>query len=132
MSFKKASKVGSLVILGVAVLFTGAFAQVQKNKVRSNIQAKTELTVQFMDQNCDGINDLLRDHDNDGIPNGQDPDWARPKDGTGYKSGNGRGAQGGAAAGLGKKGFLGQTGTPFGSGICDGTGPKGNAARKGR
>jgi hypothetical protein len=132
MSFKKASKVGSILILGVAVLFTGAFAQAQKNEVRSKVLTKTELTVLFMDENCDGLNDLLRDYDNDGIPNGQDPDWTRPKDGTGYKSGNGRGGQGGAAAGLGNKGFLGQPGTPFGGGVCDGTGPKGNAGRKGR
>jgi len=27
----------------------------------------------------------LRDDDGDGIPNGQDPDWIRPEDGTGYQ-----------------------------------------------
>jgi hypothetical protein len=27
-----------------------------------------------------------RDDDGDGIPNGQDPDWLRPKDGSGYGS----------------------------------------------
>jgi len=43
-----------------------------------------------------------RDDDGDGIPNGQDPDYVKPKDGTG----NGR-----------------KTGV--GTGACDGTGPKG-------
>jgi len=40
----------------------------------------------FIDENGDGINDLARDEDNDGIPNCQDPDWTRPEDGTGYKN----------------------------------------------
>lgn len=38
----------------------------------------------FIDENGDGINDLARDADNDGIPNCVDPDWVRPQDGTGY------------------------------------------------
>lgn len=56
----------------------------------------------FVDENGDGINDLARDHDGDGIPNGQDEDWVRNKrDGTGYQernqlsqgSGHGAGSQ---------------------------------------
>jgi hypothetical protein len=43
----------------------------------------------FVDENGDGINDLAPDHDGDGVPNGQDPDWVKNKrDGTGYKHGN--------------------------------------------
>ncbi|MCU0275396.1 MAG: hypothetical protein MUF02_00810 [Acidobacteria bacterium] len=38
----------------------------------------------FIDENGDGINDLARDSDNDGIPNCVDSDWARPQDGSGY------------------------------------------------
>lgn len=42
----------------------------------------------FVDENGDGINDLAPDHDGDGIPNGQDPDWVKNKqDGTGYQHG---------------------------------------------
>ena len=37
----------------------------------------------FMDENGDGIYDHFQDHDGDGVPNGQDPDWERPKDGSG-------------------------------------------------
>ena len=40
----------------------------------------------FVDRNGDGINDSAPDHDGDGIPNGQDPDWEKfAKDGDGYK-----------------------------------------------
>ncbi|UCF05873.1 MAG: hypothetical protein JSV33_02210 [bacterium] len=33
----------------------------------------------------------LRDSDGDGVPNGLDPDWVRPEDGTGYGRQNGGG-----------------------------------------
>ena len=43
----------------------------------------------FVDENGDGINDLARDHDGDGVPNGQDSDWVKNKrDGTGNQSGS--------------------------------------------
>ncbi len=38
---------------------------------------------QFIDEDGDGFNDLAPDHDGDGIPNGLDPDYVRPEDGTG-------------------------------------------------
>ena len=38
---------------------------------------------QFIDEDGDGFNDLAPDADGDGIPNGQDPDYVRPEDGTG-------------------------------------------------
>ena len=42
----------------------------------------------FVDEDGDGINDLARDHDGDGLPNGQDPDWVKNKqDGTGAQAG---------------------------------------------
>lgn len=47
----------------------------------------------FVDENGDGFNDLAPDHDNDGIPNGLDPDYVRPLDGSGNQFGNG-GSQG--------------------------------------
>lgn len=43
----------------------------------------------FIDEDGDGINDLARDADHDGIPNCVDPDWVRPLDGTGYMHRNG-------------------------------------------
>lgn len=45
----------------------------------------------FVDENGDGINDLAPDHDGDGVPNCQDPDWVKNKrDGTGNKYGQQR------------------------------------------
>jgi len=46
----------------------------------------------FVDMNGDGFNDNAPDHDGDGIPNGQDPDWIKnPQDGTGYMHKNMKG-----------------------------------------
>jgi hypothetical protein len=115
-----------------------------ESQTQSQTQARTRVRTQFVDQNGDGINDLYRDHDNDGIPNCQDPDWAPPQDGTGYKSGQGS-RKGGAAVQAGnRQGFLGKTGfsnRSFRNSLagtclccpgCDGTGPKGKIVRKGR
>ncbi|MHB8078537.1 MAG: hypothetical protein ACYDIE_04705 [Candidatus Krumholzibacteriia bacterium] len=41
----------------------------------------------FIDENGDGYNDLAPDADGDGIPNGLDPDYAPPLDGTGQRFG---------------------------------------------
>lgn len=42
----------------------------------------------FVDEDGDGINDLARDHDGDGLPNGKDTDWVKnKKDGTGAQAG---------------------------------------------
>ncbi len=43
---------------------------------------------QFIDEDGDGFNDLAPDHDGDGIPNGLDPDYVRPEDGTGIQHQN--------------------------------------------
>jgi|GEM_PF-1583653 len=95
MSMKKIfTTFGFFVILGVGVGVAmpqnGAPEknQVQeKNKVRSSTQGNERAPFQnrlmFRDENGDGICDSYRDHDNDGIPNGQDPDWSRAKEGKG-------------------------------------------------
>ncbi len=74
----------------------------------------------FIDLDGDGINDNALDSDGDGIPNGQDPDYVRPMDGSGARRAFGRNSN----AGMGP-----QSGNATGN--CDGTGPKGNANRKG-
>jgi hypothetical protein len=123
-----------------------------KTRVETQAQARTQaqpkvrtrVRTQFVDQNGDGINDLYRDHDNDGIPNCQDSDWAPPQNGTGYKSGQGSGKAGAAAQAGNRQGFLGKAGfsnRSFRNGLagtclccpgCDGTGPKGRIVRGGR
>ncbi len=81
----------------------------------------------FVDQDGDGINDQFQDADGDGIPNCQDADYVRPQDGTGnkfgHKVGKGNGQEGQNMKGAGPK-------AGSGSGICDGTGPKGSARTK--
>ena len=37
----------------------------------------------FVDEDGDGFNDLAPDADGDGIPNGLDPDYVKPEDGSG-------------------------------------------------
>ncbi len=78
----------------------------------------------FVDQDGDGINDQFQDADGDGIPNCQDPDYVRPQDGTGNKFGHkvGAGNRNGQK-GPGFKGVGSNAGN--GTGVCDGTGPKG-------
>jgi hypothetical protein len=156
-----------MLVLAVGLLLAGlAFAVAQEKaqtKAEVKTQVKTQLKAQnkvrtkaayqhrfgtlFVDENGDGINDAARDADGDGIPNGQDPDWARPLDGAGYKDQNRIGrpdraemAQGRKAgkitkANFGKGSFRQGTmaaGRTTGTGLCDATGPKGATQRKGR
>jgi len=146
MSTKKAlALTGLLLILGAGLALAQEQKQVQvaeksRNKAQAKFQDLTRNRIRFQDQNGDGINDFQRDHDNDGIPNCQDPDWTPPQDGTGYQNRNG---QGGSQAEVGsQRAFRGgqawskssfrrvQKGS--GGGVCDGTGPKGTSQRKGR
>jgi len=75
----------------------------------------------------DGINDRMQDADGDGIPNGTDPDWVKPQDGTGKKHGQMKSGRSGKMLLLHKDfGFKGaKSSQRTGTGICDGTGPKG-------
>jgi len=60
------------------VLATGAYAQ---DFGPGNGTGTGEC--QFIDEDGDGFNDLAPDADGDGIPNGLDPDYVKPADGTG-------------------------------------------------
>lgn len=78
---------GSILMAGVLWAALG-FAATEKEK--SFTAPLTQETILqrfgFVDEDCDGFNDLARDSDNDGIPNCQDPDWVRPQDGSGFQS----------------------------------------------
>ncbi len=148
MSTKKAlALAGWLLVLGSGMVMAQERNQEEatnmvQNRVRvqSKAQPMVQTRTRFMDQDGDGINDFQRDHDSDGIPNCQDPDWTRPEDGTGNKN---RFAQNGAQNQTAiRKGFQGgrdwsnsssRNGFKgLGGGVCDGTGPKGNSQRRGR
>ena len=111
-----------------------AAAAQDQTKVQAKAQQQTQQRARFVDQNGDGICDFARDHDNDGVPNCQDPDWKRPQDGTGNKARLAKGAgnqTGSRGPGWKAASFWGGRGQ-FGSGVCDGTGPKGKGPRPGR
>ncbi len=54
-------------------------------QVQDDPQAPGHGVCRFIDENGDGFNDLAPDDDGDGIPNGMDPDWQPPADGTGHQ-----------------------------------------------
>ena len=62
-----------------------AKGETQQNTVQAKSAFRHRNRIAFVDENGDGINDRAKDADGDGIPNGQDPDWVKPADGTGYK-----------------------------------------------
>lgn len=146
MIMKKAlALTGLLLILGAGLASAQEQKQAQvadkaQNKVQSRFQARDQYRQQFRDQNGDGINDFQRDHDNDGVPNCQDPDWTRPEDGTGYKNRHGQsGSQSRFGNRNGFHGGLDWSNSSFrngqkglGGGVCDGTDPKGKGQRRGR
>ena len=98
MSMKRTFAIlGSLLILGAGDVIAAQQNPAQKknqaqerNKAGNTLKGETKSPLQnrlmFRDENGDGICDSSRDHENDGVPNGQDPDWSRGKDGKGNQS----------------------------------------------
>ncbi len=156
----------TLAVIFGAAMVSGGWAQ-EQNQEKTQTQVKEQNQVQtqtrnkiihgpnFVDENGDGFNDNAPDHDGDGIPNGQDPDYQGAgkgkrqqqfidNDGDGIAdnvaAGNrqGFGRKGSRRGGYGPgdgtgSGVRPQDGTGFGpgagSGNCDGTGPKGRTGR---
>lgn len=77
----------TLLALTIALLLSVSFSQAQTTPPTTPIQHGEK----FVDANGDGYNDLAPDADGDGIPNGQDPDFVKPQDGSGRGAGKGRG-----------------------------------------
>ncbi|MCK4431177.1 MAG: hypothetical protein KAW19_07725 [Candidatus Aminicenantes bacterium] len=127
---KTIALMGSLMILGAGLIFAEDTTQkAARNVAKNMVKLRFQVRTLFVDENGDGICDFandFRDHDNDGIPNGQDSDWARPQDGKGYQGRNGNMAS--------SNQFRNRHNfrvSQFGSGICDGKGPKGLGNRRG-
>lgn len=86
-------KIFRLVTLFAAGILLTVTAFADNGNVGSPDEPLTQKTILqrfgFVDEDCDGFNDLARDSDNDGIPNCLDPDWVRPLDGKGFQSKHG-------------------------------------------
>lgn len=65
----------------ISLLAVAAYAQDSDDPVA--MPGNGNGVCQFIDEDGDGFNDLAPDDDGDGIPNGLDPDYVRPEDGTG-------------------------------------------------
>lgn len=124
----------------------------QPEQVIQNKQQKIH-GFHFIDNDGDGYHDNAPDHDNDGIPNGQDPDYQGAgkgqkqqgfvdndgdgiADNTGQGRRAGRGYRYGLGDGTGNHGLQPLNGQGYGagatSGQCDGTGPKGKRYNRSR
>jgi hypothetical protein len=75
-----------LAVMAIMLTATLAFAAMGGDETKTQPLTKQGILQRygFIDEDGDGINDLARDSDNDGIPNCLDADWVRPQDGTGY------------------------------------------------
>ncbi len=97
MKIKKIVAISSLLFFGAGGWVLFAAPQSRRIQRRSELRALQgasqpyyQSRLRYRDENGDGIHDGFRDHDNDGIPNCQDPDWVRAQDGTGYQNRIGR------------------------------------------
>ncbi|HSQ35373.1 MAG TPA: hypothetical protein VLQ89_05200 [Candidatus Binatia bacterium] len=134
----------NLFVLALATLTTAALALAgvtEKNPDQAISQRELVQRFGFIDEDGDGINDLARDADNDGIPNCLDPDWVAPENGSGYKGRHGYKRQlstpqnqGGANQSLYNYNYLWNHnwGGGNGTGVCNNTGPNGRQGRNRR
>ena len=144
MSLKKVFAVtGSILILSAGFMLSAQTSEAPQKQLTHRFAGSDapQARILFVDENGDGICDFMRDHDGDGIPNRQDPDWDRPQDGNGFRGEQGQ-RQNGANLGN-RNAFMGERGQGFtsrnfrnnrnglGNGVCDNTGPKGKATRRG-
>jgi hypothetical protein len=141
MNKKKAiAWMGSLLILGLGLVFSADSPQkAARNSFQNAVKSGFKAGPFFVDENGDGICDRAPDHDNDGIPNRQDPDWAQRKDGSNFQNKN----ENNASSDQFRNRFshrekntwnrqsARQNRENFGTGECDGLGPKGRGSKKG-
>ena len=72
----------NLLLNTLMVLLLSITALFPQDSTKSKI-SDTQHGQHFIDEDGDGYNDNAPDHDNDGIPNGLDPDWQKEQGQTG-------------------------------------------------
>jgi len=129
----------TLAVIGTAALAFATTTEKTSGQPQAISQKELVQRFGFIDENGDGINDLARDADNDGIPNCMDPDWTRPEDGTGYKNKYGyKHHMANAQNNGGENNFnynynylwSNNWGGNNGTGVCDNAGPHGSQGHK--
>jgi len=61
----------------ISAVLSGQALHAQDSTQSKQRKQRQRNQLKFVDKNGDGYNDLLPDHDGDGIPNSLDPDWQR-------------------------------------------------------
>jgi len=141
MNKKKAiAWMGSLLILGLGLAFSAENPQkAARNSFQNAVKSGFKNGPFFVDENGDGICDLARDGNQQGTPNRQGSDRSKQEEGKSYQHKN----ENNASSDQYQKRFSHreentwnrqsprQNRENFGNGICDETGPKGRASKKG-
>lgn len=68
-----------ILIFSVLIFFPTGFLSAQDSTKAKDKNSNIQHGQHFIDKDGDGYNDNAPDHDNDGIPNGLDPDWKKEK-----------------------------------------------------
>jgi hypothetical protein len=113
-------KLSKINIAAILMLFFTFLAFSSNVSAQVKEQKQINHGTRFIDANGDGICDNMIDTNNDGIPDQRQGKGNGPKDGTGNKKGFGKGKSNVSGTGLHQ----------FGTGVCDGTGPKGKQGKK--
>jgi hypothetical protein len=131
---------GSLLILGLGFAFSADSPQkAARNSFQNTVKSKVEKGPLFVDENADGICDLARSGQLQGTPNPKKPEWAGSKEGKSYQHKNENNAESDQQQrrfnhreeNTWNRQSPKQNRESFGNNVCDETGPKGRANKKG-
>lgn len=131
---------GSFLILGLGLAFSADSPQkAARNSFQNTVKSGFRPGPSFVDENGDGICDFARKKDSNGAVNRQAPDWSQRKDGSNFQNKNENNGSSDhfqnrfshREENTWNRQSARQNRANFGTGECDGTGPKGTATRKG-
>ena len=118
---------GSFLILGMGIAFSADSPQkAARNSFQNTVKSGFKSGPFFVDEDGDGICDFARKKDGSGIPNGQSPEWSQRKEGKNFQNRFSHREEN-----TWNRQSPRQNRANFKTGECDGSGPRGSAARKG-